>query len=65
MEEQKKGRGPEGSYSSYEAMICRIRQEAIERARLMDERIVAEGYAERQIADTLSKVEPINTKIKE
>lgn len=24
---------------------------------------VKEGYAERQIADTLSKVEPINTKI--
>lgn len=24
---------------------------------------LAEGYADRQIADTLSKVEPINTKL--
>lgn len=38
-------------------------EEATERARLKDERLIGEGYAERQIADTLSKVEPINTKI--
>lgn len=44
-------------------MESRIRKEATERARLKDERLIGEGYAERQIADTLSKVEPINTKI--
>lgn len=63
MESEKKGRGPEGGYSEYTAMESRIRKEAAERARLKDERLIGEGYAERQIADTLSKVEPINTKL--
>ena len=37
-----------------------IRQNAIERAKHNDS-IVGEGYAERQIAKTLSMVEPIKT----
>lgn len=40
----------------------RIRKEATERAKKND-RIVAEGYADRQIADTLSKIEKIDTKL--
>lgn len=63
MSKEKHGRGPEGVYSGYEAMECRIRKEAIKRAEAMDKRIIAEGYADRQIADTLSRVEPINTKL--
>lgn len=63
MRKEKHGRGPEAVYSEYTAMESRIRKEATERARLKDERLIGEGYAERQIADTLSKVEPINTKI--
>ena len=39
-----------------------IRQNAIERAKHNDS-IVGEGYAERQIADTLSKVEKIKTEL--
>lgn len=63
MSKEEHGRGPEGVYSEYTAMESRIRKEATERARLKDERLIGEGYAERQMADTLSKVEPINTKI--
>ena len=43
-----------------EAEEYRIRKEAIERAKKND-RIIAEGYADRQMADTLSRVEKINT----
>lgn len=39
-----------------------IKMNAIERAKHNDS-IVGEGYAERQIADTLSKVEPIKTEL--
>ena len=39
-----------------------IKQNAIERAKHNDN-IIGEGYAERQIADTLSKVEPIKTEL--
>lgn len=39
-----------------------IRQNAIERVKRNDH-IVAEGYADRQIKKSLSKVEPINTKL--
>ena len=63
MSKEKNGHGPEGIYSEYTAMENRIRREATERARLKDERLIGKGYAERQIADTLSKVEPINTKL--
>ena len=63
MEKEKQGRGPEGVYSAMASMESRIRSEAEKRAKAMDERIIAEGYAERQIADTLSRVKPINTKL--
>lgn len=45
-----------------EAEEYRIRKEATERAKKND-RIIGEGYAERHIADTLSKVEKINTEL--
>ena len=34
-----------------------------EKAKAKNDRIVGKGYAERQIADTLSKVEPIDVKV--
>ena len=51
--------GPVVNQNLYE---LHIRQNAIERAKHNDS-IVGEGYAERQIADTLSKVEPIKTEL--
>ena len=40
-----------------------IRERWTEQAKAKNDRIVGEGYADRQIADTLSKVEPIDTYI--
>lgn len=40
-----------------------FRQRWSEEANAKNDRIVGEGYAERQIADTLSKVEPIDVKV--
>ena len=40
-----------------------IREEWTRRATEKNDRIVGKGYAERQIKDTLSKVEKINTEL--
>lgn len=40
-----------------------ILQEWTERATKKNDRIVGKGYAERQIADTLSRVEKIKTEL--
>jgi hypothetical protein len=50
---------PVGNNDMYE---LRIKTEAIRRAK-HNESIIGEGYAERQIADTLSKVEKIKTEL--
>lgn len=54
---------PGGVYGNAQKREWEIAQERIERVTRKNDRIVGEGYAERQIADTLSKVEPINTKL--
>lgn len=40
-----------------------IRERWTEEAKAKNDRIIGDGYAERQIADTLSKVEPINVNV--
>ena len=50
---------PKLKFDEYET---HIRLNAIERAKHNDN-IIGEGYAERQIEDTLSKVEPIKTEL--
>lgn len=40
-----------------------IRERWTEEAKKKNDRIIGDGYAERQIADTLSKVEPIDVNI--
>ena len=40
-----------------------IMQEWTERATKKNDRIIGKGYAERQIADTLSRVEKIKTEL--
>lgn len=40
-----------------------IRERWSEEAKAKNDRIIGNGYAERQIADTLSKVEPINVNV--
>lgn len=54
---------PGGVYGNAQKREWEIAQERNERVTRKNDRIVGEGYAERQIADTLSKVEPINTKL--
>ena len=51
--------GPWRNFDQYERMI---KVNAIERAKKND-RIIGKGYAERQIAQTLSMVEKINTSL--
>lgn len=54
---------PGGVYGNAQKREWEIAQKRTERVTRKNDRIVGEGYAERQIADTLSKVEPINTKL--
>ena len=54
---------PGGVHNNTRAREWEIAQQRTERVTRKNDRIVGEGYAERQIADTLSKVEPINTKL--
>lgn len=46
-----------------DSMERSIRERWTEQARAKNDRIIGNGYAERQIADTLSKVEPIDVNI--
>lgn len=50
------------SYHNQNQYELHIKLAAIKRAKHNDD-IIAEGYAERQIADTLSKVEKIKTEL--
>ena len=54
---------PGGVHINTQKREYEIAQQRTERVTRKNDRIVGEGYAERQIADTLSKVEPINTKL--
>ena len=54
---------PGGVTSSVTRREYEIREEWIIRATAKNDRIVGEGYAERQIKDTLSRVEKIRTEL--
>lgn len=54
---------PGGVYGNAQKREWEIAQDWTERARKKNDRIIGEGYAERQIADTLSKVEKIKTEL--
>lgn len=54
---------PGGWHKNIRAREWEIAAERTERVKKKNDRIVGEGYAERQIADTLSKVEKIKTEL--
>lgn len=54
---------PGGVNNNTRAREYEIAQDRTERVRKKNDRIIGEGYAERQIADTLSKVEKIRTEL--
>lgn len=54
---------PGGVHTYTQKREWEIAQDWTERARKKNDRIIGEGYAERQIADTLSKVEKIKTEL--
>ena len=54
---------PSGVYGNTVRREYEIMQEWTEHATKKNERIIGKGYAERQIADTLSKVEKIKTEL--
>lgn len=54
---------PGGVHTYTQKREWKIAQDWTERARKKNDRIIGEGYAERQIADTLSKVEKIKTEL--
>lgn len=54
---------PGGVHTYTQKREWEIAQDWTERARKKNDRIIGEGYAERQVADTLSKVEKIKTEL--
>lgn len=52
-----------GNVENVESWEREFRAAWEEEAKKKNDRIVGEGYAERQIADTLSKVEPIDVRV--
>ena len=58
----KSGR-PGGVFTDIEKREFEIKKEWTKHAEKKNERIVGSGYAERQIADTLSKAGKVNTKL--
>ena len=54
---------PGGVHSNIRAREWEIAQDWTERVKKKNDRIIGEGYAERQMADTLSKVEKIKTEL--
>ena len=54
---------PGGVVTSTVRREWEIMQEWTERASKKNDRIIGEGYAERQIKDTLSRVEKIKTEL--
>ena len=52
-----------GVFTDTEKREYKIKKEWSKRAEKKNERIVGNGYAERQIADTLSRVGKVNTKL--
>ena len=54
---------PKGVYGNTTRREYEIEQEWAERATKKNDRIIAIGYAERQMADMLSRVEKINTEL--
>ena len=54
---------PGGVHTNTQKREYEIAQDWTERARKKNDRIIGKGYAERQIADTLSKVEKIKTEL--
>ena len=54
---------PGGVYNNIQAREYEIVQDWTERATKKNDRIVGEGYAERQIAETLKLVEKIKTEL--
>lgn len=52
-----------GVFTDIEKRDFEIKREWAERAEKKNERIVGNGYAERQIADTLSKVGKVKTEL--
>lgn len=56
-------RCPGGVHTNTQTREWKIAQDWTERARKKNDRIIGKGYAERQIADTLSKVEKIKTEL--
>ena len=54
---------PDGVFTDIDNREFKIKKEWAKHAEEKNERIVGNGYAERQIADTLSKVGKINTEL--
>ena len=54
---------PEGIITDIVKREFEIKKEWSERAEKKNERIVGNGYAERQVADTLSRVGKVNTEL--
>lgn len=52
-----------GNVENVESWERHFRDAWTEEAKKKNDRIIGEGYAERQIADTLSKVEPIDVRV--
>lgn len=52
-----------GIPSNIESWERDIRERWSEQAKAKNDRIIGDGYADRQIADTLSKVEPIDVRV--
>ena len=54
---------PGGVHTYTQKREWEIAQQRTERVTRKNDRIVGEGYAQRQVADTLSKVEKIKTEL--
>lgn len=52
-----------GGFMNVESWEREFRERWTEKANAKNDRIIGKGYAERQIADTLSKVEPIDVRV--
>ena len=52
-----------GGFMDVESWERKFRERWTEKANAKNDRIIGKGYAERQIADTLSKVEPIDVRV--
>lgn len=54
---------PDGVFTAIDKREFKIKEEWCKHAKKKNERIVGNGYAERQIADTLSRAGKVNTEL--